>query len=41
MAGVMLKTPLMGDSMDFHGSLGRNYLYPTGKVQKSLDALIE
>jgi len=41
MAGVMLKTPLMGDAMNFHGSLGNNYLYPTGKVQRSLDDLIE
>ena len=39
--GIMLKTPLLGDSMDFHGSLEKNYLYPTGKVKKSLEALIE
>jgi len=41
MGGIMLKTPLMGDAMEFHGKLGRNYLYPTGKVQKSLESLIE
>ena len=41
MGGIMLKTPLLGDAMAFHGKLGRNYLYPTGKVQKSLDELIE
>lgn len=41
MGGIMLKTPLLGDAMEFHGKLGRNYLYPTGKVQKSLESLIE
>jgi signal transduction histidine kinase len=40
MGGIMLKTPLLGDAMNFHGSLGRNYLYPTGKVEKSLKELI-
>ena len=41
MGGVMLKTPLMGDAMNFHGPLGRNYLYPNGKAQDSMDTLIE
>ena len=41
MGGIMLKTPLMGDAMEFHGKLGRNYLYPDGKVLKSLEKLIE
>lgn len=41
MGGILLNTPLLGDSVDFHGSLGRNYLYPSGKVEKSLDNLIE
>lgn len=41
MGGIILKTPLMGDAMSFHGGLGRNYLYPAGYVQKSLEELIE
>ena len=41
MAGVKLNTPLLGDAMGFHGTLGRNYLYATGRVKKSLDVLIE
>lgn len=41
MGGIMLKTPLIGDAMNFHGALGRNYLYPNGKAQDSMDKLIE
>ncbi len=40
-AGNILRTPLLGDAMEFHDSLGRNYLYPAGNVQKSLKQLIE
>jgi hypothetical protein len=39
--GVLLNTPLMGDAESFHGSFGRNYLYPDGRVEKSLESLIE
>ncbi|MBN1864018.1 MAG: type II secretion system protein [Victivallales bacterium] len=41
MGGIILKTPLMGDAMSFHGSLGRNYLYPGGNAQESLEELME
>ena len=40
-AGAILNTPLLGDAMEFHGKLGRNYLYPAGNVEKSLKKLIE
>ena len=38
---VILDTPLLGDGLNFHGKLGRNYLYPTGEVRKSLKNLIK
>jgi prepilin-type N-terminal cleavage/methylation domain-containing protein len=41
LGGVLLNTPLMGDAEPFHGSLGSNYLYPDGRVEKSLEKLIE
>jgi len=41
LGGVLLNTPLMGDAEAFHGSLGSNYLYPDGRVEKSLEKLIE
>ena len=40
-AGSILNTPLLGDAMEFHGKLGRNYLYPAGNAEKSLKKLIE
>ena len=36
-----LSIPVMGDAMNFHGKLGRNYLYPDGRVTPSLEVLIE
>jgi len=39
--GSVLNSPLLGDAMEFHGTLGRNYLYPDGAVRKSLKKLIE
>ena len=40
-AGSILNTPLLGDAMEFHDNLGRNYLYPAGNVERSLKKLIE
>jgi prepilin-type N-terminal cleavage/methylation domain-containing protein len=39
--GAVLDSPLLGDAMEFHGSLGRNYLYPDGNAKRSLKKLIE
>ena len=39
--GIILNTPLMGDAANFHGKLGNNYLYPDGRVSKSLEDLLK
>ena len=41
LGGLLINTPLMGDAVNFHGQLGRNYLYADGHVRDSLDELIK
>jgi len=38
--GLDVVAPLAGDAERFHGSFGRNYLYPDGRVTQSLELLI-
>lgn len=33
--------PLVGDAENFHGPLGRNYVYADGRVTRSLEVLID
>jgi prepilin-type N-terminal cleavage/methylation domain-containing protein len=40
MGPIEINTPLLGDADSFHGKLGKNYLYPDGKVKGTLDELI-
>lgn len=39
--GNTVKTPLMLDAENFHGSLGKNYLYHDGRVSRSLEDTVE
>ena len=32
-----INAPLMGDAEDFHGNLGKNYLYPDGRATRKLE----
>jgi len=38
---VQITMPLLGDGADFHGRLGRNYLYADGRVAPALEVLIQ
>lgn len=41
MGTIELNTPLLGDAENFHGKLGKNYLYPDGRAKAALDDLIQ
>ena len=41
LAGQVLLSPIMSDADDFHGFLGKNYLYTDGHVNKILENPIE
>ncbi|OGV40069.1 MAG: hypothetical protein A2020_13805 [Lentisphaerae bacterium GWF2_45_14] len=36
-SGQKYLTPLLGDAEDFHGKLGKNYLYSDGRVTRKLE----
>ncbi|OGV53210.1 MAG: hypothetical protein A2X45_06050 [Lentisphaerae bacterium GWF2_50_93] len=38
---LQISVPMMGDSSNYHGKFGRNYLYSDGSVKESLEVLIE
>ena len=40
-AGFELNPPILGDAEQFHGNLGRNYLFPDGRVVKSVEVLLD